>query len=140
MPPLPEHHPKRLSLGPLETEILEILWHLGDATAKAIHDVILADIDRELTYSSVATVLKRLEQKGWVAGYREGRSLRWRSLVSRHNADILKAHDQLQQFLASTNLDVVAAFADTLDEASLNQLEAITQKIQAIRRAKGGQP
>jgi predicted transcriptional regulator len=138
MPPFPEHHPKRLSLGPLETEILEILWHLGEATAKAIHDVILADIDRELTYSSVATVLKRLEQKGWVMGYREGRSIHWRSLVSRQNADILKAHDQLQQFLASTNSDVVAAFADTLDDESLTQLESITQKIQAARRAKGG--
>ena len=60
------HRPKNLSLGPLETEIIEILWLLGPTSATAVHQHILQDIDRELTYSSVSTVLKRLVRKGWV--------------------------------------------------------------------------
>ncbi|MEM6427455.1 MAG: CopY family transcriptional regulator, partial [Cyanobacteria bacterium P01_D01_bin.128] len=43
MAPLPEHTPKRLSLGSLETEILQLLWQFGTTTAKAIHTEILAD-------------------------------------------------------------------------------------------------
>ena len=65
MAPFPLHQPKTLSLGPLESEIIEILWQLGPTSATAVHQHILNDIDRELTYSSVSTVLKRLVKKGW---------------------------------------------------------------------------
>ena len=132
----PTHRPKRLSLGPLEAEILEILWDVGTTSATVIHNQILEDIDRDLTYSSVATVLRRLESKGWIAKRRVGRAYHWEPLLSKDSAKILRSHDHLQQFLAASNPDIVAAFADTLDQASLDQLEAITQRIQAARQAR----
>ena len=64
MVPLPNHRPNQLSLGPLETEILQIIWKLGTATVKDVHDRILSNPDRELAYASVTTVLNRLTQKG----------------------------------------------------------------------------
>ena len=136
MSPFPAYRPKRLSLGPLETEILDILWQLGTTSATAIHNQILADIDRDLTYSSVATVLRRLEAKGWIAKRRVGRAYHWEPLLSADNAKVLESHERLQQFLAASNPDIVAAFADTLDQDSLEQLEAITQRIQAARRVR----
>lgn len=139
MSPFPAYRPNRLSLGPLEAEILELLWQLGTSPATAIHNQILADIDRDLTYSSVATVLRRLEHKGWIAKRRVGRAYHWEPLVSQNNAQVLRSHERLQQFLAASNPDIVAAFADTLDQESLDQLEAITQRIQAARRAQAQQ-
>jgi predicted transcriptional regulator len=139
MSPFPAYRPKRLSLGPLETEILDILWQLGTTPATAIHNQIFADIDRDLTYSSVATVLRRLEAKGWIAKRRVGRAYHWEPLLSADHAKVLKSHEHLQQFLAASNPDIVAAFADTLDQDSLDQLEAITQRIQAARRAQATQ-
>lgn len=136
MSPFPAYRPNRLSLGPLESEILEILWQLGTTSATAIHNRILEDIDRDLTYSSVATVLRRLEQKGWISKCRVGRAYHWQPLLSENNAKVLKSHERLQQFLAASNPDIVAAFADTLDQDSLDQLEAITQRIQAARCAQ----
>lgn len=136
MPPLPEPRPRQLSLGPLETEILEILWQLGAATVKEIHDQILADPDRELAYASVTTVLHRLTQKGWLACDKADRAFRWRPLVSPEEAKILQAHDRLQRFLAISNPDVVAAFADALDGASADKLEAIAQRLKAARQAR----
>jgi predicted transcriptional regulator len=136
MPPLPEPRPKQLSLGPLEAEILQILWRLGSATVKEIHDRILADPDRELAYASVTTVLRRLTQKGWLACDKQDRAFRWRPLVSPEEAKILQAHDRLQHFLAVGNPDVVAAFADALDGASAAKLEAIAQRLKAARQAR----
>ena len=136
MPPLPNHRPKQLSLGPLEAEILEIIWDLGSATVKDIHDRILSDPDRELAYASVTTVLQRLTQKGWLSCNKQDRAFRWRSLISREEAKVLRAHNQLQQFLAVGNPDVVAAFADSLDRASLEQIEAIAQRLKSIRKAR----
>ncbi len=136
MTPLPNYHPKQLSLGPLETEILNIIWELGEATVKDVHQRILADPVRELAYTSVTTVLRRLTEKGWLACDKKERTFCWRPLVSRQQAQVLKAHEQLHRFLAVSNPDVVAAFADSLDSASLDQLEAIAQRIQAARRAR----
>ncbi|MBD2091689.1 BlaI/MecI/CopY family transcriptional regulator [Microcoleus sp. FACHB-1515] len=136
MPPLPEPRPRQLSLGPLETEILEIIWSLGTATVKEIHDRILADPDRELAYTSVTTVLRRLAEKGWLVCDKQDRAFVWRAIVSQEEAQIHQAHDRLHRFLAVGNPDVVAAFADSLDAASLNQLEAIAQRIKAARQKR----
>jgi len=136
MAPLPDHTPKQLSLGPLETEILNIVWELGSATVKEIHDRILSDPDRELAYASVTTVLRRLTQKGWLACDRDDRAFQWRPLVSREEAKVLQAHEQLRRFLAVGNPDVIAAFADDLDRASADKLEAIAQRLKAARQAR----
>lgn len=138
MAPLPDHCPKQLSLGPLETEILEILWELKSATVKQIHDRILSDPDRELAQASVTTILNRLVQKGWVACDRQERAFQWQPLISLQEAKVLQAHAQFKQFLAVSNPDVVAAFADSLDAASLDQMEAIADRIRAARQAKEG--
>lgn len=140
MTPLPDHRPKHLSLGSLEAEILEIIWESESVTAKEIHDRLLADPDRELAYASVMTVLRRLTEKRWLACDRQDKAFRWRSLLSREETQILKAHEQLQRFLAVSNPDIVAAFADSLDQASLQQIEAIAQQLQALRRAREDGP
>ena len=140
MSPFPSHRPRRLSLGPLEAEILNILWDVGTTSATVIHNQILEDIDRDLTYSSVATVLRRLETKGWIAKRRVGRAYHWEPLISADNAKVLESHERLQQFLAASNPDIVAAFADTLDDSSLAQINEIAQKIQAVRDARDLQP
>lgn len=136
MASLPDHHPKQLSLGPLEAEILDIVWQMGTVTVREVHDRILTDPDRELAYASVTTVLNRLTNKGWLACDRQGKSFSWRPLVSREQARALHSYEQLNQFLAITNPDVVAAFADRLDQTSVDQLEAISQKLRSIRQSR----
>ncbi len=136
MAPLPKYRPKQLSLGPLETEILKIVWDLGTATVKDIHDRILSDPDRELAYASVTTVLNRLTQKGWLKCDRQERSFVWEPLLSAAEAQSIQAYEQLQQFLAVGNPDIVAAFADSLDRSSIDQIAAIAKRLQAIRTAQ----
>ncbi|WP_019498863.1 BlaI/MecI/CopY family transcriptional regulator [Pseudanabaena sp. PCC 6802] len=136
MVPLPNYRPKQLSLGPLETEILHLIWELGTTTAREIHDRILSDPDRELTYSSVITVLSRLVKKGWLTSHKRGKILFWQAAISRPEAQALEAHERLNRFLEVGNADIVAAFADELDLASVDRLEAIAQRLKAIRQER----
>ncbi len=136
MVPLPDYRPQNLSLGPLETEILQLVWELKSATVKDIHDKILSNPDRELAYASVTTVLNRLTQKGWLKCDKQERSFIWHPLLSAAEAQAIQAYEQLQQFLAVGNPDIVAAFADSLDRSSIEQIAAISQRLQAIRKAK----
>jgi predicted transcriptional regulator len=77
-----------------------------------------------------------LTQKGWLSCSKEKRAFYWRPLLSRLEAQGILAYEQLQNFLAVGNPDVVASFADSLDTASFEQLEAIALRLQAIRRLK----
>ncbi|MGB3137018.1 MAG: BlaI/MecI/CopY family transcriptional regulator [Nodosilinea sp.] len=139
MSPLPHHRPSQLFLGPLEAEILAIIWAKSGATARDIHDHILADPDRDLAQASVTTVLHRLVKKGWLR--RESiklssghlRRYQWQPTVSQQEAELLTAHQQLQSFLAVGSPDIVAAFADSLDTAELDQLDAIAERLRSLR-------
>ena len=136
MASLPNYRPKKLSLGPLESEILGIVWNLKVATVKNVHDRILQDPDRELAYTSVTTVLQRLTQKGWLKCSKKGKAFSWQALISREQAQALYSYEKLNGFLAVSNPDLVASFADSLDTASLEQIEAIASRLNHIRRQR----
>ncbi|ADB95583.1 BlaI/MecI/CopY family transcriptional regulator [Candidatus Atelocyanobacterium thalassae] len=136
MSPLPQYRPHKLSLGSLETEILEILWDLEKATVKQIHDCILSDLERELAYASVTTVLNRLTKKGWLKCCKQNKAFSWEPLVSREQTNTLRACEQLQQFLAISNPNMVASLVDSLDTTSLERLELIAANLQAIRHQR----
>ena len=133
---LPKHKPKKLSLGPLETEILEIVWKLKTVTVKDVHECILKDPNRELAYTSVTTVLRRLTKKGWLKCSKKGRAFSWHALISQEQAQAIQSYERLNGFLAISNPDVVASFADSLDSASLDQLEEIAARLNTIRRER----
>ncbi len=135
----PTHRPQKLGLGPLELEILEILWSRNPLSVKEIHDQLLDDPDRELAYASVTTVLRRLANKGWLQCDSSSRVFLWQPLVSREQAHMLQAHSHLQEFLALGTPEVVAACFSALDPISTEQLESIAQRIEAIRRARESQ-
>ena len=139
MSPLPNYRPEKMSLGTLEREILEIIWQLGKVTVKDVHDRILADPNRELAYTSVTTVLRRLTDKGWLScqkQHKKGRAFQWEAKITRQQAQAIQAYEHLQDFLAIGNLDVVASFADSLDTASVQQIEQIAAKLKTVRQQR----
>ena len=139
MTPLPNYRPKKMSLGSLEREILEIIWQLGKVTVKDVHDRILSDPNRELAYTSVTTVLRRLTNKGWLSCQKQqkkGRAFQWEAKISRQQAQALQAYEHLHNFLAIGNVDVVASFADSLDTASVEQIEQIAAKLKTVRQQR----
>lgn len=49
-------------LGPLETEIMEVVWDLGEVTVRDVHDRLR--MKRNIAYTTVMTTLGRLTDKG----------------------------------------------------------------------------
>jgi BlaI family penicillinase repressor len=66
-------------LGELERGILSIVWRMGKATAEQVREA----LDRPLKDSTVRTVLRRLEEKGYLAHTVEDRTFLYRSAQSR---------------------------------------------------------
>ncbi len=65
-----------------ELDVMSVLWDLDSATVAEVREQ-LAD---DLAYTTVLTVLRTLEQKGYVGHTGEGRAHRYRPLVKREAA------------------------------------------------------
>lgn len=63
-----------------EEEIMQILWQLGSAT---VNETIARTDEPHPKYTTVATFLKILENKGFVSHVSEGKSHRYHAVVSR---------------------------------------------------------
>jgi len=68
-------------LTELELQIMNSVWDLGDCTVKDVQSS-LAET-RELAYTSVATMMKILEQKGFLETRKGDRAHTYRPVVSR---------------------------------------------------------
>ena len=66
-----------------ELDIMAVLWENGAATVAEVRDA-LAD---DLAYTTVLTILRTLEEKGYVAHDEEGRAHRYRPLVEKQKAE-----------------------------------------------------
>jgi BlaI family penicillinase repressor len=74
----PAHHDPA-ELGELERNILVIVWRLGSGTAERVRE----ELERPLKDSTVRTVLRRLEEKGYLAHSVEDRTFVYRPAESR---------------------------------------------------------
>ena len=77
-------------LGDLERAVMEALW--AAATPLVARDVAAA-LDRpDLAYTTVLTVLSRLERKGFVAREKDGRAHAYRAVAERadHVAELMR--------------------------------------------------
>lgn len=69
-----------IRLSDLQIELMQVLWRTGRATTAEVHDVL--GTDHELAYTTVATLLKRLEDKGAVRRERVGRQYVYTAAVA----------------------------------------------------------
>jgi BlaI family transcriptional regulator, penicillinase repressor len=69
-------------LGDAELEVLKALWDAGPGTVRQVLQH-LHDRGRRVAYTTVLTVLSRLEQKGYVASDKSGLAYIYKPRVSR---------------------------------------------------------
>lgn len=74
---------KSPTLTEVELELMDVLWEKGQATVSEIVDALP---EERLAYSSVLTMMRILEQKGYVTHEKEGRAFVYRALVDRQQA------------------------------------------------------
>lgn len=65
-----------------ELDVMGVLWELDSATVAEVR----ARLDDDLAYTTVLTVLRTLEEKGYVVHEEEGRAHRYHPLVERGRA------------------------------------------------------
>lgn len=74
-------------LTEVELELMNAVWSLGECTVKDVQEALPKD--RDLAYTSVATVMKILEQKGALKSEKKERAHTYQSLVSRSDYEAM---------------------------------------------------
>ena len=65
-----------------ELEIMAVLWERDSATVREVHET----LDAELAYTTVLTMMRRLEAKGHIGRHPDGRAHRYFARVQRQQA------------------------------------------------------
>lgn len=103
-------------LGPLETQVMEVLW---DGTPVTIREIITA-LAHEPAYTTIATVLTNLDRKSMVRSSKDGRATRYTATHSREQ----HAAGMMRQALATSpdRATWMLHFVQTMGEQDLDLL------------------
>lgn len=127
-------NPAPLRLGDLQLRILEILWARGEAAVADVHAVLKPE--RDLAYTTVATMLRKMEARNLVSHREEGRAFLYRAAVAAE-AVTRSAGDHFVGRLFEGSLADAVSHLLTTREVSRTELDQIERIIrEAKRRAK----
>ena len=122
------------SRGELQLAILRVLWASGEATASDVHTALHAE--RGLAPTTIATMLKKMENRGLVIHREDGRRFIYRPAVTEEavtRAMVSDLTDRLFGGKASELMGHLLAEHD-IDRAELAELNRLIS--QAERRRK----
>ena len=116
-------------LGETEMEVLHHVWDLGEATVADVRERMLED--REVAYTTVMTVLKKLAEKGYLDYHKDGRSYVYKSAEEPNSMQ----HSLLQRLMKKVFQGSPSALVQTLvqrEDLSENEREEIKALIAAL--------
>ena len=113
-------------LGDLEREVMQLVWAKGPVTAEAVRE----ELARRLKESTVRTVLRRLEEKGYVMHTVDGRTYVYEATEARSRVAAKAVQRIVDWFCNGSVEEVLVGMVDTamLDRKRLRMLtDRITQ-------------
>lgn len=116
-------------LSDFELEVLQLLWQLKEASTPELHQVIAAG--REVSYSTVRTIVDRLEQKGAIErSAQEGRAISFRPLFVEAQVSKSLVQTFIQRVFAGEPRPLFSHLLEneSLTEEDINYLESLLAK------------
>jgi predicted transcriptional regulator len=112
-------------LGPLEAEVMEIIWIRGTALVSEVEEVLNKRRTVPLAYKTVLTICTRLSEKGILDHEKEGRAFRYYPTMTQTEfvaAQASKASDAL-----------LSRFGDVALASFVDQVAADPEQLVALR-------
>lgn len=120
MPKPPTHR-----LGELQLRILEVLWQQDEAPVAGVHEALGGSA--EFAYTTIATMLRKMEDRRLVRHRTEGRSFIYRAAVKADEVTRNVADHLVDRFFAGSLAEAVSHLLDTRDvtKTELAELEQL---------------
>ena len=114
--------PKTYRLGDLQLQIMQVLWERELARVSDVHDALGAD---RFAYTTIATMLRKMEDRGLVKHKTEGRKFLYRSAIGPQTVTRRLTTDLLDRVFAGSLADMMSHLLTSRDisEDELRRLE-----------------
>ena len=121
-------------LGPLEAEIMEVVWDTGEVTVRDVHKTLATS--RPLAYTTVMTTLGRLADKGLVKRIEDQPAHRYVALVTREQYASSTVKSVVDWLVNHFPDPAVAYFIDRVEKEDEEVIDRLRDAIDQ-RRTKG---
>ncbi len=111
-----------------EESVMQVLWSLGDGL---VYDIIAQMPDPKPKYSTIATFIKMLENKGYVTHREEGRFYRYYPTFEREEYAQRVLCNVLATYFDGKFEELVAFYAEC-ENPSKEELTALAEQINAM--------
>lgn len=115
-------------LGPLETEIMKLLWKDQAGTVKKVHRALQQR--RDIAYTTVMTTMSRLAEKGVLHRTREGLAYVYRPAISESDFITMVVQQVLDGLLDDYSDIAINYVVDYLVRNDPSQLQRLKREIQ----------
>ncbi|WP_322494231.1 BlaI/MecI/CopY family transcriptional regulator [Chloroflexus sp.] len=114
-------------LGPLETEIMQIIWEEGSSTVKKVHRKLAQQ--RDIAYTTVMTTMSRLADKGVLNRERDGLAYVYTPVISEDEFVNLVVRQVLDGLLDDYSDTAIAYIVDYLAHNNPSELRRLQREI-----------
>jgi len=125
--------PRIFRLGDLQLRIMQVLWQQSEASVSDVHRVVSPQ--RELAYTTVATMLRKMEAKGLVGHRLEGRSFIYRAAVAEETVSKGMSEHLLEKLFAGSLSEMVNHLLSSR-EVSRDELSKLEHLIAERKKGK----
>ncbi len=125
--------PRTHRLGDLQHAIMQVLWQRGEATVGDVFEAIRKK--RDLAYTTIATMLRKMEARGLVTHRAEGRTFIYRAALEEQAVTSNMSGHLLDRFFEGSLAGLVSHLLDTR-EVSRAELAKIEKLIAERKKSK----
>jgi BlaI family transcriptional regulator, penicillinase repressor len=119
-------HARLKNLGEVEQAVMDYFWINGPSTSEACREALAAS--RPMKDSTIRTVLRRLEEKGFLTHEVDGRTFIYRASDERQNVAVRAVKSIIDRFCGGSAEQLVLGMVDN-DVLDRKQLERLARKI-----------
>jgi predicted transcriptional regulator len=117
-------------LGDLQLRIMKVLWRSGSASVAEVH----AELGTgQFAYTTVATMLRKMEARGLVRHHEQGRRFIYQPAVSEEEVNRSTTADLVQRLFEGSLAETVSHLLDT-HEVSTEELDRLERMIQERKK------
>jgi BlaI family penicillinase repressor len=114
-------------LTELENEVMQAVWETGPCSVEAVHQNISRN--RRLKETSTRTLLRRLEQKGYLRHKTEGRAYIYRAVEPARNLAARAVRQIIDRFCEGSVEELISGMVDAkvLSKNEMDRLEELVR-------------
>ena len=121
------------NLGEVEQSVMDHIWLHGDSTAESCREALASS--RPMKDSTIRTVLRRLEEKGYVIHAVDGRTFIYRAAHERQNVAVRAVKSIIDRFCGGSAEELVLGMVDG-EVLNQEQLQDLARKIAERSRTR----